>query len=206
MSDITIPTQRAGYKGAMNMTINIESLIQQRRTIHEYSAEPVEEALILKALELALWAPNHRLTYPWYFTWVGPSTRQSIADLTVQLKSTTKDKEMSEALKQALRAKSLAAPVLIVVHMPKSPDPFVAQEDYASVAAGLQNAALYLWTHGLGSKWSTGAITRHTKIYEWCQIDPHQQEVVGFFWIGYPQTTPPIPTRPQLSAHLQKTP
>ena len=59
----------------------------QRRTIHHYKKQKVEDHLIKEALSTALYAPNHKRTYPWGFVWLGEKTRQKLAELAVSLKS-----------------------------------------------------------------------------------------------------------------------
>ena len=38
---------------------------------------------------------------------------------------------------------------------------------------------------GVGSKWSTGKLTTHESTYEIARIDPIEEEIIGFIWIGY---------------------
>ena len=64
------------------------------------------------------------------------------------------------------------------------------QEDYAACCAATQNLMLYLWKAGVGSKWTTGDITRDPRFYEIAGVDPEQEFVVGLVWYGYPKLTP----------------
>jgi len=182
--------------------MDIAQLIKDRRTIHNYSTEAIDPQLIDKALELILWAPNHKLTHPWRLISIGSQCRSKLAELAVEIKS---QKELlSEAKQIAIRQKYLSAPALISVGLKRSSDPAQVREDYASVAAGLQNAALFLWSHGIGTKWSTGKYTNHPKTYEWLNVDPNDIELVGFFWIGRPEKIPSAPKRPSLDECLRR--
>lgn len=49
---------------------------------------------------------------------------------------------------------------------------------------------LYLWKAGVGSKWSSGDITRDSRFLEIAGIDESQAFVVGLIWYGYPKITP----------------
>ena len=49
---------------------------------------------------------------------------------------------------------------------------------------------LYLWKAGVGSKWTTGVITRDSRFLEIIGIDDATEFVVGLIWYGYPKLTP----------------
>ena len=62
--------------------------------------------------------------------------------------------------------KILSPPVLICVTSALSPqDPFREEEDYAATVCATHNMFLSLWGIGIGSQWSTGAITRSEASY-----------------------------------------
>lgn len=183
--------------------MEIANLIRQRRTIHNYSNAAVDEKIVREALALALWAPNHKLTHPWRFTWIGSRCREQIADLSIQLKEKDVGGSLNEAMKVSIKEKFIHPAALIAVGMPVVQDETRKREDYASIAAGLQNSALYLWSRGVGSKWSTGKITKHSQVYKCLGISSEHEEIVGFFWIGHPDKIPPAPPRPNLESVLR---
>ena len=181
--------------------MNIEKIIKERRTIHEYKGQKVPDALVAKALELALWAPNHKLTNPWKFVWMGPVAREKIAELSVQLKK-QKDPNISELVQTKLKQKFLEPSHLIAILQKKSSDPHRSREDYATVSCGVQNATLFLWEQGIGTKWTTGAVTSHEKTYKALNVNFENDEIVGFLWVGYPNQVPEAPRRPLLEESL----
>lgn len=183
--------------------MNIEKLIKERRTVHEYKGQKVSDALVENALELALWAPNHKLTNPWKFVWMGPQARETIADLSVQIKK-QKDPGMSDLLQSKMKQKFLEPSHLIAILQKKSENAFQSKEDYATISCGVQNATLFLWEQGVGSKWTTGAVTTHEKTYKALDINFEKDEIVGFLWIGYPAHIPEAPKRPSLQESLIK--
>ena len=180
----------------------LAQLMRSRRTVHSYRKAEPDRSLIERALELALWSPNHRSTAPWRFVWVGSQTREKLAHLAVELKE--KEGNLSEAKKKAVYQKILEPAALVVLGCLRDPDPLVERENYASVACGVQNASLYLWSQGLGTKWGTGALTRHPQVYKWMNLDPQKVEMVGFFWIGPFDSSPKPPPRPPLSQLLSE--
>ena len=54
-----------------------------------------------------------------------------------------------------------------------------------TVACAVQNAMLSFWSEGLGSKWSTGAVTTDERTYATLAIDSGTEEIVGFLWAGH---------------------
>ena len=78
----------------------------------------------------------------------------------------------------------------MIVTCQRSDDELREKEDYAACCAAAQNFMLYLWKAGVGSKWTTGAITRDPRFYEIVGVDPDEAFVVGMFWFGFPKVTP----------------
>jgi hypothetical protein len=44
---------------------------------------------------------------------------------------------------------------------------------------------LSFWSEGLGSKWSTGAVTTDERTYRALGVDPASESIVGFLWAGH---------------------
>ncbi|MBA2663855.1 MAG: nitroreductase family protein [Bradymonadaceae bacterium] len=173
-----------------------------RRTIHDFRPDPIPEAALLRALEAAIRAPNHKLTNPWRFTRMGPAVRHEIVALAVALKSQTR--ALSPPAEAGLRAKLSSAPELLAVSQRLDADLARRHEDYASVSCAIENLMLALWSEGIGSKWSTGAVTTHPSTYGLLGIDEAKEEIVGFVWIGFALNIPSTP-RLELDAVYRQT-
>ena len=87
----------------------------------------------------------------------------------------------------------------------KSDDALLQQEDYGAACAAVQNAILYLWKAGVGSKWTSGPITRDSRFFEILDIDETEEFVVGLIWYGYPKVTP-SQSRKELDDVLKNVP
>ena len=160
--------------------------IRSRRTTKLYLKQPVDRKLILDAIEVARWAPNHLLTEPWHFYVLGDKTIQRCVELTRTVVTEIKDAKMGD-----FKAESAAAiPGWMVVTCDKSDDERLQREDYASCACAIQNLMLYLSEAGVATKWATGPITRDNRFYELLGADPDKVFVVGIVWYGYPKITP----------------
>lgn len=185
--------------------MDVMELIRTRRTVHKFLPDKVDETLVKTALELSLWAPNHKLSFPWVYSWLGVETRAKLADLCVQLK-TGDGPPLSDMKAQAARDNVLGPAHVISVGIKRSADPLRQHEDYAALAAGLQNSALYLWSQGVATKWSTGGWTRHARTYELLQLAQNEVALEGCLLIGKAQNLPATPERPELSGFLRRTP
>lgn len=177
--------------------------LNSRRTIHDYLPAPVDAALLRRAIEAGLAAPNHRMTEPWRFVQVGPETRRQLAAIAVSVKG--RKGALSPEAEQRTRAKVLAPPELLVLVQVLAGDKEVELEDYAAIACAQQNIALALWAEGVGSKWSTGAVTQAAETYAALSIEPSAQRIVGFLWAGYAADSLPKARRRLAVADVLRT-
>jgi nitroreductase len=163
--------------------MNLQELIADRRTIHDYAPGPLPEGAVERAVSAAMAAPNHRMTEPWRFVRVGPEARNVLVGISADLKGGLS--AMGESAVEKLKAKMLNPAELLVVCRTLHPDPEIAREDYAAVACAVQNAMLSFWSERLGSKWSTGAVTTDERTYRALGVEHAKEEIVGFLWAGH---------------------
>ena len=171
---------------------SIAEIIRQRRSINFFRPETPPRSLIFDALELARWAPNHHLTEPWRFYLLGQETARAIVELNAQLVAAKDGMQAGEQKRQ----RWLGMPGWLVVTRMRCEDALQTQEDYAACCCAIQNFMLYLWSAGIGTKWTTGPVTRTDKFYDLIWVDRNQEEVVGLIWYGYPEETPVTPRKP----------
>lgn len=172
-----------------------------RRTIKEFKAEPVPDAVLERALNAGLWAQNHRMTQPWRFIVLGPATHQALAEaganaqiqaMRADTEATARDKVWNSAVQ-----KLMSKPRIVVVTMLLSGDAFQRREDYAAISCAIQNIQLAAWSEGVGMQWSTGKQTQQPETYTQLGIDPATEEIIGFLYFGYPALVPtPAPRKP----------
>jgi nitroreductase len=165
----------------------VAELIRGRRTINFFEPEPVGRDALLDAIELARWAPNHKLTEPWRFYLVGPNTAAAVTDCWAGFEAETK----GEAAGVARRKRLQGIPGHFAVTSARHTDANVDRENYAACCCAVQNLMLYLWQRRIGVKWTTGAITREPRFYRALGIDPARELIVGYFWYGRPAVIAP---------------
>ena len=142
--------------------------------------------IVRDAIAAATWAPNHHVTEPWHFYLLGKKSIAACVALVRDITTAKKDAKAGD-----FKAKNWSEkPGWLVVTCRKSDDAIMQQEDFAACAAGVQNFMLYLWKAGVGSKWTTGDITRDARFNEIVGIDVEKESVVGLIWYGYPKLTP----------------
>jgi nitroreductase len=165
---------------------DLEEVIRGRRTINLYLQTPVPRALVREAIEAATWAPNHHVTEPWHFYLLGQETVERCLDLCFEIVSARKSEDAAQFKREQWSEK----PGWLVVTCRRSADELLQREDYAACAAAIQNFMLYLWKAGVGSKWTSGDITRDPRFFDILGIDADRAFVVGLLWFGYPKVTP----------------
>jgi nitroreductase len=119
--------------------VDVDQAIRARRTSKQFGPEPVDESTVRELLELALHAPNHRLTQPWRFRVLGPETRRRLDECCGE--------------KEAMKLRR--APTLVLATASLSGDPHTDEEDLAAVAASVYAVLLGATARGLASYWRT---------------------------------------------------
>lgn len=171
---------------------NFAAVLRERRSIDLFAPDPVPVDIMLAAIEVARWAPNHRLTEPWRFYLIGPATLGPVVELAVELEVAKK----GERAGPIRRARLEAIPGMFVLTSARSDDMLLERENYAACSCAAQNLMLYLWRQGIGVKWTTGAITRHARFYELLGVDANKESIVGLFWYGVPKVIPTQKRKP----------
>jgi nitroreductase len=161
-------------------------VLRGRRSIELFLQTPVPKHLLDEAIDAATWAPNHHVTEPWQFYTLGAVTKEKCLDLCYEIVTAKKGAKASAFKRQSWSEK----PGWLVVTCRHSEDELLQQEDYAACCAAVQNLLLYLWKAGVGSKWTTGDITRDPRFLNIIGIDAAESFVVGLIWFGYPKLTP----------------
>jgi nitroreductase len=179
----------------MNMSITrdlqqdlrkLAECICNRRTIKLFLPTPVDRKMILDAIDVARWAPNHHVTQPSHFYLLGEKATKANVELIRQITT-----EKKGAKKAKFKAKAAAdIPGWLVVTCRRSENEIVQREDYASCCCAMQNLMLYLSEAGIGSKWATGAIVEDKRFFDILGVDQNQELVVGVLRFGYPKVIP----------------
>jgi len=164
----------------------LAEVIRGRRTIELFLQTEVPRSLVNEAIEAATWAPNHHVTEPWHFYVLGDASKERCLDLCREIVTAKSGEKAGDFKRQSWSEK----PGWLLVTCQRSDDELLQKEDYAACCAAVQNLTLYLWKAGVGSKWTTGDITRDSRFFDIIGIDATEVFVVGLIWYGYPKLTP----------------
>ncbi len=157
--------------------------IESRRTVKDYTSQPVPDELLNRVLSAGLWAQNHRLSQPWRFAIFGPQSHARLSEYF---------------------ARALAIPSVVAVTCIKNENPAIEREDYAAVACALQNIQLAAWDLGLGMQWGTGIAVQDPRTREIIGFDTEKESLVGLLFFGFPAQVPPAKTRKPLAEVLRR--
>ena len=201
-------------------------LIKTRRSIRKFQDKPVPEDLLLKALEVATWAPNGGNHQAWRFFVV--TNRNLIHQLADAVKATTEllaswpeAKQSGEIVERWRRTSDFfrSAPACIAILMGKytsiadqilrargETDP-VAREIRSwrqqgnvalqSVSAAISYLLLVLHSFGLGATWMGGPLQAKKEIEKILTVPP-EWDFVALVPVGYPAETPKVQTRKEI--------
>ena len=202
---------------------DLSELIKTRRSVRKFQDRPVPEDLLLKAIELASWAPNGGNYQPWKFLII--TQKSMIHQMADEVKSKAllmgtwpEAEPFGETVNRWQRNSDFfrGAPVCIAVLMGKyvsmadqilkarlEKDP-VAQEMRTSrqigsstlqgIAAAVTTLLLLLHSFGLGATWMSGIQIAKKEIERLLNVSP-EWDLIVLIPLGYPAETPTPPPR-----------
>ena len=189
-----------------NGKLSVMEAIESRRTIFKFKPDPVPKNILEDILYAGIWAPNHHLTEPWRFTVLGETVKLTLAERysEIQIEKVTSNPEAAKATTEETLAeigargfqKFMSKPTIVAVSCIKEGNEQRQLEDYASVCCSMQNIQLAGWEQGIGMQWSTGAITMENGTYNLLGINPKNEYIIGFYYMGYPEEIPTPKRKP----------
>ncbi|ARF14172.1 nitroreductase family protein [Sporosarcina ureae] len=164
----------------------VEKSIMGRRSIKKFKKDPVDIDELIELLNVAKWAPNHKLTEPWRFQLYVDEGKERFIE--AFLTSQERDGNIPD------KAQNKAAyfrdiPLHLVVIMPEDSRKKRWDEDYAAISAMIQNFQLAAWERGIGMIWRTNDWT-HDPIFKDAIGVKSDEKIVGTLMIGYPKHVP----------------
>jgi nitroreductase len=127
--------------------MDVEQAIRTRRTHKVYGSEPVDRSVLDELFELARWAPNHHLTFPWRFRVLGPESLDRL-------------KAVADELEPGASAKLERAPTLVAVSAVQRGDALADREDLLATAVAAYIVLLAAHARGYAGYWRTPAVLR----------------------------------------------
>jgi nitroreductase len=153
--------------------MEIKEIIENRRIIKKFKQDPVDLNLLTSWLQVAAFAPNHRMTEPWQILFLGPETRAKINHKT----------------------NFGQAPAAIAILSKHGSTEIEKNENMVAVSCFIQNFMLLAWSNGVGTSWSSIGVSQSVR--SMLNV-PDDYEVVGIFGIGYPEEIPLVKNRTKI--------
>jgi len=174
-------------------------LIQLRRTIRPRRLNPPgpTEHELLRIVEAASAAPDHRELVPWRFVLVGEECRHLLADA-FERALLERDPTANSDQREAAREKALRAPVLLLVvaNLTADVEEVPVDEQLISVGCAIQNVLLTGTAMGYQSALTSGRAVRSDALRSLFALEENQRPVC-FISIGTSSFVPPPRSRPR---------
>ena len=173
----------------------LRELVRARRTDMMVDKDrALDDGTLEKLCELAMWAPNHKRTWPWRFAHVKGEARGTYGNTVADALATAGKDE--DAVAKA-RTKFLRSPSLIVVGSAQGEDQLRTDENRDAVAAGIQTLLLSATARGLATYWGSCPPPAQKAVADFCGFDPGTA-IIGHIYVGWPTGAPEAPARPEL--------
>jgi nitroreductase len=179
--------------------------INQRTSVRRFRPDPVPREIVVRLLDCAIRAPNHKLTEPWRFTVLTGRAKERLAEIRAKHRlKRYPDPAIPEALAGAdkVRRESQETPVYIVVMAAVNQDEITREEDYAATMMAVANLMIAAESLGLGTYLKSGGVMRDPELIELAGV-PERFRVVGLISLGYPAEQEP-PRRRKPAAELTR--
>ena len=204
-NDEFLPWYLDAVEQATEISRVFQSMLVGRRTVNEFDKTRVDDAILKRAVQCAIAAPNRSCSEPWRFLSVGPSTVEKLAALNAESTRVDTDqgkdtrsidwntvapgwcvvtrKLPADAISAAAEHGTVAAPTTTTTN--EDLLPATEQEDFKAVCCAVQNFMLSMWSEGIGTKWTMGPVQTTPEFADICGIDRSRERVVGIIWYGY---------------------
>jgi len=142
--------------------------IYSRRSVREYTDQPVSREIILEIIKAGTWAPSGLNNQPWRFAIVW-------------------DKEVKEQIAVQTKYGGIIkqAPVIIAVFVDKNAM-YHEVKDHQAMGACIQNMLLAIHALGLGGVWLGEILKNADKVRQILEL-PENLELMAVVALGYPK-------------------
>ncbi|WP_298950498.1 nitroreductase [uncultured Nonlabens sp.] len=167
------------------MKKTLENIIKSRRSIFpsQYTNGVIPKTDLLKILESARWAPNHRKTEPWRYKVLQGNALTDLGEFIVEQFSLSTDKAVPLKLKKLQEKLEVTTAMILIFKYRDKKESIPEWEEIAAVSMSVQN--MWLTTHnlGYGCYWSSPKPFVDMSEFKKITVED-REEFLGFFYIG----------------------
>lgn len=164
-------------------TLSVREAIIGRRSIKKFNGQPVDREMLMRIIDDAVWAPNHKNREPWRIV---AACGEEILELHKLLRDTAipRWKELSdESLEKQMQKFTLPGAYAFVI-VPEDVRQKQRLEDYAAASTFIQNIQLLSWDFGIGSCWKTPDFLDAPDFREALGVKPGER-IISMLQLGY---------------------
>lgn len=170
--------------------MHVDEAIRSRVSVKEYTDASVPEETIRELLELAVLAPNHRMTEPLAFRVMGDAGKLAYAEALGRRKAKrVDDPDAAAQVLERVVDRTTAVPAMVGVLVHEDENPEIREEDYATAFMAIQNFCLAATARGLGTHIKTGAVMGEASLREALDVAPDQR-LAAIVFLGEPAEVP----------------
>jgi len=176
-------------------------VIRNRRSVKRFSDIPPLREEVEAILQLAVYAPNHRLTEPWGFIVLGVEARRRFGEIKGQRRAAKiQDPEAAREVLRKTIAEAESVPLMIAFTQRIASDPEVREEDFASIYMAVQNVLIGATEAGFGTHVKTGAILNASETKELLGVGENERVVALVDFGKVDAEADPAPGKPRKPA------
>lgn len=179
---------------------HIDQTIVNRRSIKKFKPDAVDVEEIIELLNIAKWAPNHKVNEPWRFQLYTGAGKEKFVQAFIDAMPKENGETAPQVLKKAEYFRNI--PLHLVVIMPEDPRQRRWDEDYGAISSLLQNFQLAAWERGIGMIWRSNDWVYNPVFREALDVSPGEK-VVATMMIGYPAHVPEKQPRTDIREKLE---
>ena len=170
--------------------MHVDEAIRSRVSVREYTDAPVPGATIRELLELAVLAPNHRMTEPLRFRVMSDDAKRAYGEALGRRKAkNADDPQVARQIVEKVVRERLAVPAMIGVLVHEHENPEIREEDYATAFMAIQNFCLAAVARGFGTHIKTGAVMTESSLRAALDV-PDGHRLAAILFLGEPATVP----------------
>ncbi|MHA6251813.1 nitroreductase family protein [Oceanobacillus sp. CAU 1775] len=169
------------------MNKDILHTIKSRRSTLTFKNEEINLDLLKEIFTYASYAPTHYMTESWRIKLYQGAGKKHLVDAII------KSYQRSGLLKannpsagESIANFLLTIPHHALIYFERQLDPVRNEEEYASVAAFIQNAQLAAWELNVGILWTITPYMHDEAFIKDVGLDPERHKIAAVLQMGYP--------------------
>ncbi|WP_087972622.1 nitroreductase family protein [Oceanobacillus rekensis] len=171
--------------------MDILEAIKERRSTYSFKREEVNPEVLKQIFTYGSYAPTHYMTEAWQIKLYQSQGRKAFIDAIIasyRRIGMIKDNDDPKTLRmiESMTSFLMTIPHHALIYFEKDNDPIRYEEEYASVAAFIQNAQLAAWEYGVGMLWTITAYMHDPEFMAEIGLNSDNYKVAAVLQIGYP--------------------